>query len=125
MEPSTPQRPRLSVAMATYNGAQFINEQIRSILPQLGDHDELVIVDDASSDNTVELVGAFADSRIVLARNEVNRGYVRTFERALALARGEVILLSDQDDEWFPGRVEAMPVSYTHLFMTAPRFGCC
>lgn len=108
MEPSTPQRPRLSVAMATYNGAQFINEQIRSILPQLGDHDELVIVDDASSDNTVELVGAFADSRIVLARNEVNRGYVRTFERALALARGEVILLSDQDDEWFPGRVEAM-----------------
>lgn len=94
--------------MATYNGAKYIAEQIDSILPQLRLDDELVIVDDASSDNTVDLVEAVGDQRIRLLRNDTNRGYVHTFERALAEANGDVLFLSDQDDAWFPGRVAAM-----------------
>ncbi|CEH07645.1 glycosyltransferase [Propionibacterium freudenreichii] len=101
-------RGMVSVAMATYNGAEFVTEQIASILPQLASGDEIVIVDDASTDDTVEVISRIDDPRIRLVRNEANRGYVHTFERALSLARGEVIFLSDQDDEWFPDRVRQM-----------------
>ncbi len=101
-------RPRVSVCMATYNGAAYVAEQIASILPEMKHHDELVIVDDASTDNTIEVIEQNFDPRIRLLRNESNRGYVHTFERALAEARGDVLFLSDQDDAWMPGRVDAM-----------------
>lgn len=94
--------------MAAYNGAAHIREQIDSILPELGINDELIVVDDHSTDNTAEIVGAVGDSRIRLIRAERNVGYVRTFQRALEAARGEFVFLSDQDDVWIPGRVEAM-----------------
>ena len=105
---------RVSVCLAAHNGADFIGEQVRSILDQLGPNDELVIVDDASTDTTVEVVEAFDDSRIRLARNESNLGYVRTFERALGLADGAYLLLADQDDVWLAGRLEAMVAALQH-----------
>jgi glycosyltransferase involved in cell wall biosynthesis len=101
-------RVRISVCMATYRGTRYVEEQIQSILEQLGDDDELVVVDDASPDSTAEVVAALPDARIKLVRNPVNVGYVRTFERALGLARGDFLLLADQDDVWLPGRVESM-----------------
>ena len=94
--------------MAAYNGARHIAEQISSILPELGEHDELIIVNDSSTDNTAEIIRGFEDSRIRLIEAESNAGYVRTFERALGEARGEFVFLSDQDDIWIPGRVELM-----------------
>jgi glycosyltransferase involved in cell wall biosynthesis len=100
--------PRISVCMAAYNGSLHIEEQIRSILGELGDHDELVIVNDASTDATSALVKGIGDRRIRLIDAESNAGYVRTFERALAEARGEYVFLSDQDDIWIPGRVDLM-----------------
>ncbi|MEP6649885.1 MAG: glycosyltransferase [Lapillicoccus sp.] len=99
---------RVSVCLAAHNGAEYVGEQVRSILDQLGPSDELVVVDDASTDSTVSVVEAFGDSRIVLHRNGSNVGYVRAFERALRLARGAYLLLADQDDVWVPGRLEAM-----------------
>ncbi|WP_279630350.1 glycosyltransferase family 2 protein [Microbacterium phyllosphaerae] len=98
----------VSVCMATYNGARYIREQLESILPQLGPDDEVVIVDDASSDDTLDIVGSIDSPQITVHRNTENRGYVRSFERAMTLARGEVLLLSDQDDVWVPGRVDAL-----------------
>lgn len=100
--------PHISVCMAAHNGEKYVEEQIASILPQLGEHDELVIVDDCSTDNTVSEIRAIADPRIRLIAAEKNVGYVRTFERALREALGDVIFLSDQDDVWTPGRVESM-----------------
>ena len=100
--------PRVSVCMATWNGAPFLGEQVRSILEQLAATDELVIVDDASSDGTVDLIGSLGDPRIRLTARAENRGYVRTFEEALSAARGTYLLLADQDDVWLPGRVAAM-----------------
>ena len=99
---------RVSVCLAAHDGATFIGDQVRSILDQLGPSDELVVVDDASTDGTVSVLESFGDARIRLFRNDSNVGYVRAFERALGLARGAYLLLSDQDDVWLPGRLQAM-----------------
>jgi glycosyltransferase involved in cell wall biosynthesis len=98
----------ISVCMATYNGASFVAEQIASILPQLGPEDELVVVDDASSDQTVAVVRSVGDERVRVHQNDHNVGYVQTFERALGLAHGDLIFLADQDDVWPEGRVATM-----------------
>lgn len=98
----------VSVCMATYNGAAYLREQIDSILAQLRDRDELLIVDDASTDDTRTIIASYADSRMRLITNESNLGYVRSFERALSLATGDVMLLSDQDDVWIEGRLDAL-----------------
>ncbi|KAD4060707.1 glycosyltransferase [Arthrobacter yangruifuii] len=109
--------------MAAYNGAAHIEEQIASILPQLAPGDELVIVDDSSTDNTAAVIEALQDPRIKLIRSSVNRGYVRTFEAALTASSGEYIFLSDQDDVWIPGRVEAMVAELGHADVVASNFG--
>ncbi len=111
------QRPRassVSVCLAAYDGASWIDEMLTSVLAQLGPHDEVVVVDDASRDETASLVEAYGDPRIRLHRNETNLGYVRTFERAMRLSTGDVLLLADQDDVWLPGRVDAMAAALQH-----------
>jgi len=96
--------------MATWNGAQFLGEQLRTVVPQLGSGDELVVVDDASCDATPEILKLaekeLGASIVRLYRNEQTLGPIRTFERALALSKGEILLLCDQDDQWLPGKVE-------------------
>ena len=98
----------VSVCMATYNGSAYLREQLDSILAELREGDEIVIIDDASPDGTVSVIESYDDPRIRLLRNEANLGYVRSFERALSIARGDVLLLSDQDDVWVPGRRDAL-----------------
>lgn len=98
---------KISVCMATFEGAEFVAQQLSSILVQIGDSDEVVVVDDCSSDRTVAIVESFADPRISMLRNERNLGYTRTFERALSSATGDVIFIADQDDVWLPGKVAA------------------
>ena len=92
--------------MATYNGEKYIQEQIESILSQLGKHDEVVVSDDGSNDRTIELIQSYSDNRIVLLSNHGKHGYVGNFENALRHAKGDYIFLSDQDDIWLPGKVE-------------------
>ena len=91
--------------MAMYNGAAFVRPQVESILAQLGAHDELVIVDDASEDDSPRILQSVKDPRLHAHRNERNLGVLQTFERALNLARGEILFLSDHDDVWLPGKV--------------------
>lgn len=98
----------VSVAMATYNGAAHVREQLDSILAQLGPHDEVVVVDDSSTDDTLDVLATVVDPRVRVIASPVNRGYVRAFEAALDQTRGQVVLLSDQDDVWRPGRRDAM-----------------
>ena len=99
---------RVSVCLATHDGAEWVEELVASVLAQLGPDDELVVVDDASTDATVDLVAALRDPRIRLLRNESNVGSVRTFERALRESWRRYLLLADQDDVWVPGRLDAM-----------------
>lgn len=103
-----PGRPTVSVCMATFRGAEHVVEQLRSILEQLGDDDEVVVVDDASPDETVAVIAGLRDPRIRVERFPRNAGYTVAFARALELARGEVLMLSDQDDVWLPGRVDVL-----------------
>ncbi|MDM7989804.1 glycosyltransferase [Arthrobacter sp. zg-Y877] len=121
--PAAADRGQVSVCMAAYNGAAHIEEQVASILPQLAHGDELVIVDDASTDDTAKILEALEDPRIRVIRSAVNRGYVRTFEAALAASTGEYVFLSDQDDVWLPGRVDAMVAELGHADVVASNFG--
>ncbi|WP_338415649.1 glycosyltransferase family 2 protein [uncultured Sphaerotilus sp.] len=104
---SVSQAPSVSVVMATYNGTRYLPQQIRSVLDQLVEADELVIVDDCSRDDTVALIESIGSSRIRLYRNDRNQGVFHSFERALSLSQGEVVFLCDQDDVWLPGKRQA------------------
>jgi len=90
----------VSIVMATYNGTKYLEQQIESVLRQTYRNLELVVIDDASSDASVAILEAYAkrDARVKVHLAEKNRGVVATFEAALALAQGEFIALSDQDD---------------------------
>ena len=90
--------------MASYNASKHIKNQIKSILSQLAKDDQLVIVDDHSSDNTVTIIERFKDSRIKLVKNKYNIGVVATFDIALRAAKGDIISLCDQDDEWLDNK---------------------
>ncbi|MES3023178.1 MAG: glycosyltransferase family 2 protein [Pseudomonadota bacterium] len=94
-----------SVVMATYNGAAYVERQLASILGQLGADDEVIIVDDHSRDATVALIAGFNDARVRMHRNPANLGVQRSFEKAIGLATGDIIFLSDQDDVWHPEKV--------------------
>jgi GT2 family glycosyltransferase len=98
-------RPAISVCMAAYNGERFITAQLQSILSQLGRDDEVVVVDDASTDGTRDRVRALGDNRIRLLEHRTNRGVSRTFEDAIRAASGRLLFLSDQDDLWDPRKV--------------------
>lgn len=112
--PPMPSRPSVSVCMAAYNGAEHIQEQLDSILAELGPGDEVIIVDDGSTDGTREILTSLDDPRVRVVFNEKNLGYVRNFEKALNLSTGDVIMLSDQDDIWIPGRVDALIAGLDH-----------
>ncbi|MEN6448852.1 MAG: glycosyltransferase family 2 protein [Thermoguttaceae bacterium] len=99
---------KISVALATYNGEQFLQEQLQSIAAQRRQPDELVVCDDASTDATAALVRRFAAESPFEVRLEVNAkngGASRTFARAVALCRGDIIALCDQDDVWRPEKL--------------------
>jgi glycosyltransferase involved in cell wall biosynthesis len=95
----------ISVCLATYNGAQYIEELLSSIIVQLREGDEILIADDGSTDDTVRLASAFGRVVRVLTRERVG-GPVKNFERVLAAANCGGIALCDQDDVWLPGRMD-------------------
>jgi glycosyltransferase involved in cell wall biosynthesis len=94
--------------MAAYNGEKYIKAQIDSILCQISKDDELIISDDGSTDNTLEIVKACADPRIKVFENYGMHGYAHNFENALRHAAGDYIFLSDQDDVWLPHKVQTI-----------------
>lgn len=97
--------PQVSVVTAVYNGAKFLPETIRSILDQTFGDLEYVLVDDASSDDSVEVIRSFQDPRLRLFINETNSRLVQTRNRGIAEARGQYIALSDHDDISVPTRL--------------------
>ncbi len=105
---------KISVCLASYNGALYIKEQIHSILSQLKDGDELIISDDSSTDNTVDIISQINDKRITILHHEsvINlptcQKVTSNFENALFAASGDVIFLSDQDDVWLDGKIDTM-----------------
>lgn len=96
----------ISVCIATYNGGLHIKAQLESILNQLSDDDEVIISDDGSSDNTIDIVHSLGDNRVKLFYNDSIHGVNGNFNNALSHANGDIIFLSDQDDIWNPDKVE-------------------
>ena len=102
---------RLSVAMCTYFGKDYIRDQLLSIHRQTVPVDEIVICDDCSEDDTVEIIRKLTkqyDLPVRLFINEWNYGYKKNFEQAICRCTGDIIFLSDQDDTWIPTKVETI-----------------
>lgn len=101
--------------MATYNGGKYIREQVASILSQMDAEDELIISDDSSSDDTIEILQSFNDARIKIYRHKHNAAITShnknfywasdNFQNALRHANGDIIFLCDQDDIWHPDKI--------------------
>ncbi len=106
MEPT----PSISVALASYNGIRYIDEQIESILAQTLPVSEIVICDDGSNDGTRERLKEWAqrESQIVLQFNEERLGFRNNFFLAITLCRSPLIALADQDDIWLPDKLERL-----------------
>ena len=104
--------PKVSACMAAFNGGAFVEAQLESVLSQLREHDEAVIVDDDSTDDTVERIRRLGDPRIRLLRHEKNSGVVATFEDALRSASGDVLFLCDDDDLWAPNKVQRFMTAF-------------
>lgn len=108
------QTPRVSVAMATYNGEKFIEEQLLSICRQTRKVDEIVISDDGSRDSTLEIVDRVSKCEdawgidFVVITDNPRHGYCGNFEWAIQHTTGDLIFLSDQDDVWMPEKVAEM-----------------
>lgn len=105
-------RSPVSVCVATYNGAKFIRAQLESIKAELTEADELIVVDDGSTDATPALLAAFMEGspglscRLVVCTE--NRGHREAFRHAISLATRPIVVLSDQDDIWPSGRLAAL-----------------
>lgn len=97
---------KISVCMASYNGARFLPVMVPSILSQIGPDDELIIIDDCSEDNSYEVIQGYDDPRVIIDRNQRNLGPQKSFKKALMKAHGDIIFLADQDDVWLDGKVK-------------------
>lgn len=111
---------RISVALCTYNGEKFLNEQIDSILSQSISVDEIVVCDDCSTDSTRNILNSYKEKYPSLFKiyfNESNLKSVKNFEKAISLCENELIFLSDQDDIWVKNKVE----KYRNYFLANPK----
>lgn len=102
---------KISIALATYNGESYLSKQLESFIWQTRLPDEVVISDDNSTDSTLHILKAFqknAPFPVRLRSNEQNRGFAVNFGRALEICRGDIIILSDQDDIWLPNKVDVI-----------------
>lgn len=95
----------ISVCIATYNGEQFIKEQLDSILGQLGEKDEIIVSDDNSTDETIKIIKSFNDERIKIFNNPL-KGIIKNFENAILKSSGDYIFLADQDDIWCENKIK-------------------
>ena len=106
---------RISIAMCTYNGARFLEQQLRSIGAQVLQPFELIICDDGSTDTTAQIVNAFSQAvsfPVHFHRNLTTLGSTKNFEKAIKLCRGDLIALCDQDDFWSPDKLNTMSLTF-------------
>ncbi|MEI8033173.1 MAG: glycosyltransferase [Chlorobiaceae bacterium] len=104
-------RPLVTVLMPVFNGKKYLNTAIESILNQTYGHFELLILDDGSTDGSMNIVSSYKDSRIRLISSPENVGIEKTLNRGIELAQGKYIARMDCDDISLPHRLECQ-VSY-------------
>lgn len=104
---------KVSIVLTTYNGEEYLYDQMESIYHQTYSIDEVIVCDDGSTDKTVNIVEAFIEQKNLsktwkLHRNEKNLGYADNFFQGMNLSSGKYVFFSDQDDIWMPEKVEEM-----------------
>src|SRR3990172_2065977 len=103
---------KLSILIPTYNGSQTITRALQSILSQNFSDYEIIICDDGSADNTVEIIKSFQDERIKLFGFKENVGYAKNLQRCFEKASGEIIFLMGQDDILAQGALQKIYNSF-------------
>ncbi len=98
--------PKVTIYIPLYNREKEIGRAIEGILNQTYTDFELLIIDDGSTDNSLQVVNSFKDKRIRLVRNDKNKGVVYTRNRAFELAKGEYLAINDSDDYSYPERIQ-------------------
>ena len=113
----------ISVALCTYNGAKYIQEQIDSILCQTTNVDEIVICDDGSSDDTLSIINSYCSKTDIIRvyQNQDKLGVSKNFQKAIDLCHGDLIFLSDQDDIWQANKVQ----TFVDYFNSNPNISVC
>ena len=97
--------PLISVILPTYNRAHTLMRAVTSVLNQDYREIELIVVDDASTDGTTELLESIADPRLRVIRHDHNKGVAGATNTGIQAARGEIIAFQDSDDEWLDGKL--------------------
>ena len=105
-KPSRAKKPLVSIVVPVFNAAEFIDDTIHSVLGQTFDDWELILVDDASSDNTLEVLEQFSSDKIRVVKLAKNGGAAKARNKGVALARGRYICFLDADDLWQPDKLE-------------------
>lgn len=108
---------QISVALCTYNGAKYIEEQLQSIVDQDFPPQEIIVVDDQSNDNTVEILNKWGGNFPHLFKifiNEKNLGFDKNFEKAISLCSGELISIADQDDIWMKDKLQLLAACFSN-----------
>jgi len=99
----------VSIAMATYNGENYLKEQLDSIFNQSYKNIEIIVCDDCSSDKTVAILAEYKKKYgLKYYINKNNLGFKRNFEKAISLCSGDFIALADQDDIWIENKIEVL-----------------
>jgi glycosyltransferase involved in cell wall biosynthesis len=109
---------RLSIALCTYNGDRFLDDQLASYASQKRLPDEVVVCDDGSTDRTLSVVRHFARSvpfDVRIYNNQTRLGYRRNFEKAVSLCKGDIILFSDQDDVWYSTKLKKVEETFSKV----------
>lgn len=96
--------PAISIVMPTYNAAQYIHQSVQSILSQTFTDFELIIIDDGSEDDSIDIIKTFQDDRIVLIEN--NHNFIESLNMGIGQAKGKYIARMDADDIMVPNRLE-------------------
>lgn len=106
-EPIISEYPSISVAMATYNGGKYLEEQLDSIFSQTLRPAEIIVCDDQSTDNTHKILETYHNQGLLnYYINDERLGFIRNFKKAVSLCdSGNYIALSDQDDVWLPSKL--------------------
>lgn len=114
-------KPKISILLPVYNGEKYLNESISSILNQSFQNFELIVIDDCSTDKSVDVIKSHNDSRIVFLRNSINSRTAHSLNRGIDIAKGKYIARMDQDDIASPTRLEEQ----YHFMEANPEVGIC
>lgn len=102
---------KISIALTTWNGERYLSKQLESFSAQTRKPDQLVICDDGSSDRTVEICRSYADKApfaVEIYENLISLGASKNFVKAFSYCDGDIVFLSDQDDVWYPQKIETV-----------------